>query len=143
MPVGDPLASKGRQQEKLSFSCLFAYLSFCIHWSLSLKRATGPSSWDTRGWAGFHLLPSLSISSGRKVVLALGQNSHLLFSCHCLLPLVPLLPSLSQLLHGPVHPLWVHRWMELLDVHACCAKTLFPPGYGCPIHCQSKERGKN
>jgi hypothetical protein len=33
--------------------------------------------------------------------------------------------------------------MELLDVHAYCAKALPPPGYGCPIHCKSKERGKN
>ena len=87
---------QGQTAGKTSFSCLLTYLSFCIHWSLSLKTATGPSSWDTHGCAGFHLLPSPSISSGRKVVLALCQNSHLFLYCHYLLPLVPLLlPSLS------------------------------------------------
>ena len=123
MPLHDPLASKGRQPEKLSFSCLFAKLSLCIHWSLSLQRATGPSSGDTCVWADSHLLPSPSIPSGRKAGLALCQKSHLLSYCLHLLPLAPA-ASLTQLPTPWSSPPSLGAQMdELLAVHACCAKV--------------------
>lgn len=76
--VGGLTASQGRQQKILCFSSVCLPTSLICHCDGSLEKATGPSSCHTCGWTDPHLLPSPSISSFRKVILAHSQSCCLL-----------------------------------------------------------------
>lgn len=149
VPSG-PLASRGRQQETLSFSslCLSTSLSFPTPqsvWALYREQLVFPPLAHVARWTPTSYLNLLPPPPKMSCWFSAGLAS--LLSQPLLMQAPPPFPSLYHLLHGPVYPLLRAQIDGSLRCPGMLCRGLPPNpyphfGYGCPINCESKGREK-